>query len=283
MVRSSVVCISVMVALVLWWAHLANGGPNNSQVVIYFGVPWDVVTYALGNWAHILYASMWCFFTAIISLLLAGAIAVALLIIGMRSDRRLARIERAVAVLQTVPTLIIVTVSLLIEREVLRVLGVRAPVDVFCIIPVALSLVFAPLVYGINGINQAPLVMKAMLRIWNAKPWWRIWRVYLPYITSDVMTGLRASATWALGAVLIAEGLMNGVDGDSQTLGRSLIRPFSGNQPGQTVAVIIVSIALGFLVYYVTKRLHEAMEQRLYGEPWANHQLYPLQTPKQAN
>ena len=267
--------LCALLAFGYWWGYVSG---EKSAIVLYFGRPYQIGSYVEEQWPALLLAGVNSFATAIASLVLAGATAMLLLAFGMMSDGRLARIERAAAFLQTIPTLVVVTVALLFEREFLTLIGFDASPDLFCIIPVALSLIFAPLVNGIGAVTRASVNIKAILRMWDAPPWWRVWRVYLPYAAAEVLTGLRASATWAVGAVLIAEGLVNGVSGDVLTLGHALIRPFSTNPPGQTPAVIIISVILGFAVYWVTAKAQQWIERVIYGRIALDHQSYPLQS-----
>jgi hypothetical protein len=80
-----------------------------------------------------------------------------------------------------------------------------------------------------------------------------------------------------VGATLIAEGLLNGVNGDSNTLGHFLVRPFSSSVlPGRTPAVIVISTLLGFLVYFLFAVIQRYAEKRLRGEVAAAEAEYPL-------
>jgi ABC-type nitrate/sulfonate/bicarbonate transport system permease component len=106
--------------------------------------------------------------------------------------------------------------------------------------------------------------MKSMLRLWNPPVFWRITRVYIPNALPDILTGLRASATWAIGATLISEGLLNGIPGDTSTLGSFLVMPFNA-PPGRTPTAIILSTALGFLVYFIFCFLESKIQLYLLG------------------
>jgi len=123
-----------------------------------------------------------------------------------------------------------------------------------------------------------PVPLRALLRLWDAKPLWRIWKVYLPFAAAEMLTGLRASAVWAIGAILIAEGLINGVGGDSITLGSALIRPFSSSAIGKAPAVIIVSTALGYLTFRVFAIVQRRAERALFGKATSAQQEFPLQS-----
>lgn len=256
-----------------WWSEAASA---SSLMIVYFGRPSEIAHYVREEWKLIAIESAWCFATAIASLFLAGMLAVTMLAVGMLSDKLLSKIERIAALFQTIPTLIVVVVFLLIERGVFTSFNITPPIDGFCLIPVACSLVFAPLANGISAAKHAPISMKALLRMWHAKRFWRVFRIYLPYITTDILTGLRTSATWAVSAVLVAEGMINGAVGDSDTLGHALIQP-SSNQPGETTTVIVISSILGFSVYYLALITQAILEKALYGKTAALQHAYPLQ------
>ena len=140
----------------------------------------------------------------------------------------------------------------------------------------AISLAFTPLINGVNALNRMPIDLKALMRIWSAPQFWRITNIYIPYILSDVLTGLRASSTWAVGAVLIGEGMVNGVSGDSVTLGHALISPFSANAPGKTPVVITVAILIGFYVYRLSGTFQSFIERKVYGKSSEQNSAYTL-------
>lgn len=267
----------IAISSIYIWEVMA--GPD-TVVVIYFGKPHETIRYLEASWAQLLAASVATFLTAVGSLLLAGALAIFLLAVGLSSDGRLSLIERFAVFSQTLPILVIVTISLLLERAIFRFFDLQPSPYIYCIVPVTLSLVFTPLVSGIGAIERMPVPLKALLRLWDAPPYWRIRRVYLLYAMAEILTGIRASATWAVGSVLIAEGLTNGVAGDTLTLGNALMRPFSSVRPGQTPTVILVATILGFLVYLLFHWLQSRAERALFGKATAANQGYPLQSSK---
>jgi NitT/TauT family transport system permease protein len=252
---------------------------NKNSIVIYFGRPTDLWSYASSNGGELLRASVLCFATASGSLILAGVTAVLLLVLGLFSDERLRLIERVGAGSQTIPVLVIVTVFLLIEQGIFEALNLRPSADWYCIVPVTLALVFPPLVNGAGAIARMPIQLKALFRVWDAPAFWRIWRVYLPYAIPDVLTGIRASSTWAVGATLIAEGLVNGVGGDSRTLGHALIIPFQ-MPPGKTPVVILIATVLGYAVYVLFAEVQRRIENRLQGEAVVGEKGYRIQSER---
>jgi ABC-type nitrate/sulfonate/bicarbonate transport system permease component len=194
------------------------------------------------------------------------------------SDGRLSVIERLSASLQTVPVLVIVTVSLLVETQLATLFNISPAASSYCVLPVTVALMFPPLANGAGAIRRMPLQLRELLRIWGAPSLWKIRRVYLPLAIPDILTGVRASSTWAVGATLIAEGLLNGVSGDSNTLGHYLVRPFSSSaSPGRTPAVILIATVLGFLVYLLFVGVQRYWESRLIGDTNPVEISLPLQ------
>jgi ABC-type nitrate/sulfonate/bicarbonate transport system permease component len=267
--------VLVFVIFLIWWERYAS---RDSPLVAYFDRPSVALRYFQSEWGGVVVSSLACLITALGSLAIATLIAVGLLVLGMRSDGRLAKIERVAAVVQTVPTLIVVTIFLLVERQLLHDMHAQAAIDVYCLAPVAFALSIAPLVTGVGAINRAPIDMKRLMRLWDATPGWRVHNVYLPFVFADILTGARASATWAVSAVLVAEGMMNGVEGDRATLGHSLIKPFSGNEKGETVVVIIASTVVGFACYWIACHIQKRLERWIYGTTAVDHNSYPLQS-----
>ena len=252
--------------------------PNDSVIVIYFGRPSDILAYVVVERYILLASSFWCLFVAIVSLVLSGVLSVLLLVAGLLTDGRLGAIERVAAALQTVPVLVIVTISLLVETQLSNLLNITSSASWYCLLPVTIALMFPPLANGAGAMRRLPIHLKAMLRLWDAPSLWRIRRVYLPLAIPDILTGIRASATWAIGATLIAEGLLNGVNGDSSTLGHFLVRPFSSSvSPGRTPAVIIIATALGYLVYALFASIQRRIECQLRGATATAEAAYPLQ------
>jgi ABC-type nitrate/sulfonate/bicarbonate transport system permease component len=203
--------------------------------------------------------------------------AILLLMFGLFFKGGLRVIELLASSSQTIPFLVIVAIFLLIEKPLFRALSFTPRADVYCLLPVTLALVFPPLANGAEAIAQMPIQLKALSRRWNAPSSWRIRRIYLPCAINDILTGVRASATWAVGATLITEGLLNGVEGDSDTLGHALLRPFSSSaHPGKTPAVILIATILGFAVYYLFVVLQRRVDRRLRGITAGKERDFPL-------
>lgn len=255
--------IGIMAFLLSWQLYLAD----DSHLVVYFGHPIDAVSYCEGNWPMLLRASVRSVSVAIASLVLAGITTLILLVLGMRHRHLLKWIERLAAGSQTVPFLVVVTLSLILQKLVFDWFEVRQPIWVYCLVPVTVALLFPPLACGVDSFLRFPFNLKAMLRLWQAPEWRRIRRIYLPAVAPDVMTGLRTSATWAISATLITEGLLHGIEGDSETLGHFLLRPFSsGTVAGRTPTVIIVATLLGFIVYLIFSWLKRRIDSRILGK-----------------
>jgi ABC-type nitrate/sulfonate/bicarbonate transport system permease component len=254
--------------VLLWTVYVwAKRLPDDSLVVIYFGRPADTLKYLIDERHTLIVSSFWCVFVAVVSLSISGILAIVLLAIGLWSDGRLSAIERLAASLQTVPVLVIVTLSLLVETQIAMLFNLSPAASSYCVLPVTIALMFPPLANGAGAIRRMPIQLKELLRIWGAPSLWKIRRVYLPLAIPDILTGVRASSTWAVGATLIAEGLLNGVSGDSNTLGHFLVRPFSSSaSPGRTPAVILIATVLGFLVYLLFVGIQRYWESRLMGD-----------------
>lgn len=141
----------------------------------------------------------------------------------------------------------------------------------------SISLFFPPLVYGIKGVRDIDSQMKALLRIWDAPQRWRIKRVYLPQVLPHVLTGLRVSSTWAVVATLITEGLVHGVGDDQYSIGKGLMRPFSGQSvPGRTPTLIITATLLGFLIYYLVGVVQNFLQKKFFGLALEQEHRYPI-------
>jgi ABC-type nitrate/sulfonate/bicarbonate transport system permease component len=272
------VLYACLVGVLLWFFYAWEVSfARECKIVIYFGRPRDVLNYVLSSWPDLCKESLRCFLTATASLVLAGVMAVLLLVLALSFNGGLRVIERLASTSQTIPFLVIVLLFLLTEKPLFKALRFIPPADVYCLLPVTLALVFPPLANGAEATAQMPIQLKALSRIWNAPTGWRIWRIYLPCAINDILTGVRTSATWAIGATLITEGLLNGVVGDSATLGHALFRPFSSSAPpGQTPAVIFIATILGFAVYYLFVVLQRCVDYRLRGVTAGKEHDYPL-------
>lgn len=271
---TALVIVLAMLAFLVYWQTCTKD--TTSVIVVYFGRPRDMFTYFTDEWRHLACSAANCMLTAVISLIFAGLLSLGFLALGLRFAGGLALVERLAAVSQAIPVLIIVTLLLIIERSIFDALGIKPPATVYCIGPVTVGLLFPPLVYGAEAVLRLPVEIKALLRLWRVPHGLRINHIYLPAALPGILTGVRASATWAVGATLVAEGLINGVPGDITTLGHDLIHPFSSVVPGRTPAVISLATVLGFAVYYVFDCLQNWLERRLLGAVAEAEQAYPL-------
>jgi len=267
------ICLFIAVLLFWWEKHL----DNNHIFVVYFGRPSDVLSYTTQSWQKILKGSLSTTIIAFISLLMSAAMALLFLVIGLLSDRWLRQIEKFALISQTIPMLVIVAICYIIEKSIIGRAFLNIHFVWYCFVPVSIVLFFPPLVYGIKGIRDIDTDMKAMLRIWNAPKMWRIIKVYLPQALPHILTGLRVSASWAIVAALITEGLMFGVSNDQFSIGQSLIRPFSGSViKGQTLTLMIVATILGYFVYYVVGCIQSILQKKVFGIAAENEKNYPI-------
>lgn len=253
--------IALIIYVTVIWDR-ANASTN--IVAIYFGKPSDVLAYIASDGRTLLASTAICGLIALSCLVLSFLLTICLLTLGLLTDG-IKSIERIAAVTQTIPTLVVVTVSLLLQRQIFSVLEVQPSAAWYCLLPVTAALMFPPLANGAAAIRRCPLQLKGLLRVWRIPRRHRIFRIYLPLALPEVLTGVRASATWAVGATLLAEGLFNGIAGDNATLGHYLMLPFAPAQPGRTLAVILVATILGFCVYYISVAAQQFIERRLHG------------------
>jgi ABC-type nitrate/sulfonate/bicarbonate transport system permease component len=266
------VLLGLCVVVSIWGLVLSD----DNSIVIYFGRPADVVGYLSTNWQHLAYASLSCLLTAVASLILAAFLTIVLLVIGLVRENWLSRVEWLAATSQTIPFLAIVIVFLLVERSVFELVDVAPITGVYSVAPVTISLIFPPLVYGAKSIIRTQIQVKSLLKIWNAPRWWRIAHVYIPSAIPDILTGLRASAAWAIGATLISDGLLVGIELDARTLGHLLTRPFSSSPPGQTPSIILISTVLAFAVYELFKLVQGNIERRILGSSAQTEEAHSL-------
>lgn len=269
---AALVIIPLTILLYCWQSIL----DVNSQIVIYFGRPGNVFDYVILNWDRIGKGAAVTTFVAFVSLALSGVVAVGFLAIGLSSEAKFRLVEHFAAISQTVPVLVTVTVFFILEKTLVKIIGLNLGFIWYCFIPVSVALFFPPLVYGIKGVRDIDSSMKGLLRIWGAPQGWRIKRIFLPEVLPHIMTGLRASSTWAVSATLITEGLVHGVVGSEYSIGKHLMRPFSGSvHPGQTLTLIIVATLLGLLVYLVTGRVQVYTQKRI-GSAREQERNYPI-------
>lgn len=274
-VKAAIFALIGVLTVVFVWAWQVKFAQSN-YLVVYFERPKTIWQYLLASSGELILPSIYCFLTALGCVVLAGIVAALLIIVGLSSNYTLTVIQSFGAFSQTVPTLVIVILFLVVERELAKLMHIELSTDWFCILPVTVGLMFPPLVNGANAILRMPLQIKALLRIWNAPPGWRKWKIYLPYVAPEILSGLRASATWAVSSTLIAEAMINGVANSNRTLGYFLVRPFSQNQ--KTTAVVILSSVLGYAVYWLSGFLERAIEKRLFGKVVIREAAYPLQS-----
>lgn len=257
-------CIFAVFSYAAWLWETSLG--KDSIPVIYFGRPGDALAYTIKNYQYLFSASVNTLMVALFSLLFAFLITAILLAVGLLYDGWLRRVELVAAWSQVVPFLVIATITLLIERWIFARLSVEPGTGAYSLLPVTISLLFPPLVYGANGIIRMQIELKALLRLWNPPRLWRIRSVYFPVALPDILTGLRTSATWAVGATLISDGLIDGVATDQRTLGHLLMRPYSSNNAdGQVLAVIVISTSLALAVYLVVVWIQLYTEHYLHG------------------
>lgn len=275
--RSLITAFAVLTAVslgVLWWER----APSDSSIVTHFGRPLDIATYIRAKaWDELAGGIGRCFATSVLSLMFSGLVAVGMLVVGARSSMGLRLVERIAAASQAIPMLVIATTFLLLERGIVRAFHWNVPLIVYCLGPVTVSLLFPPLVNGAEAVYRLSIDMKYMLRLWSVPPWRRVWRVYLPVAIPEIMTGLRTSATWAVGATLITEGLMSGIEGSSESLGYLLIRAFSTGLTERTTTVLLAATMLAFLVYGLVAMIQRKLELKVLGKTAVSHADYPLQ------
>ncbi len=269
-----IVFTTVTVYLLIYWQKRLE---INDTLVVYFGRPSDIWSYVTQHWSQILEGSILSTGVALVSLLISAGLAVIFLVLGLSSEGWLRSVERFAAISQTIPILVIVTISFIVEKSLLKKFGLDLGLAWYCFIPVSIALFFPPLVYGIKGVRDIDSNMKALLRIWDAPQSWRIKRIYLPQVLPHILTGLRVSSTWAVVATLITEGLIYGVGGNQYSIGKGLMRPFSGSLvAGQTPTLVVVATLLGFLVYYIVGGVQVLVQKKVFGLAVEQEKNYPI-------
>lgn len=244
-----------------------------NPVLAHFGRPSEAVAQLWTVWPVVALRAIHTLAVSIAALTLSAALASSALVLGLLRPQELAILEQLTAYLQTVPIVVVVTVSFLIQRSLL---GPQSDVPgyAYALMPAAISLVFPPLANGIKAAHRITPEVKQMLRLWGIGRWRRVLQVYLPIVTPEVLTGIRSSATWAVGATLVVETMLNGVPGSSDTLGVMLV---GDGTPSLRLVAVAVSCALGYLVYATFVMLQGAIERRLHGQASEAIDNYPLQ------
>ena len=265
-INRSVAILFFLAALIGFVWSWENAFTKSNELVVYFGRPSAIPAYIASNWNYLIWASFGSVRTAVLSLVLAGLLATLLLVIGLVGDGLLGKIESLAVWSQAVPFLVVVTVFFLAERILFKAVDWNPGTSIYSLVPVTISLVFPPLVYGAKGTMRLQVQIKSLLRLWQAPTFLRITRVYLPNALPDILTGLRVSATWAVGATLISDGLLDGVAMNERTLGHLLVRPFSTAPSGQTPTVIVIATLLAIGVYFLARRAQAFVEQKLNGD-----------------
>jgi ABC-type nitrate/sulfonate/bicarbonate transport system permease component len=269
--------IALIALLALFW-EFAPSNPKESVIVIYFDRPSDVLSFMQSNGYDLAKSALGTATTALVSLLLAAVLSCAMILIGARSENSIRIIERLAAATQAIPFIAVVAVLFIFQKAMFSYLSIRPTVTLYCLAPVTLSLLFPPLAAGSSALLRVPYEAKVLMCLWATPTWDRIWRVYFPLTIPSLLTGLRTSATWTIAATLIAEGMLNGVEGDTGTLGHYLIRPFGrSGAEGRFVALVLVSTILGFSVYWGFVFLQQYIERYLLGGAAQKEQSFPLQ------
>jgi len=263
------------VGLLTYWQKYAG---NESPTVVYFGRPSNIWEYTAQYWDSVLWGCVITTLVSLVSLFISGVLAVVFLVIGLMSERGLRLVERLAAVSQTIPMIVVVLILFIIEKSLVKAMGLDLLFVWYCFVPVSIALFFPPLAYGIKGVRDINSAMKGLLRIWNAPQRWRITRVFLPGAVPHILTGLRVSSTWAVAATLITEGFVFRVGSDDKySIGRWLMTPFSGSSPaGQTATLLIVATLLGFLVYCAMSLVEWFILMRFLGIAAEKERQYPI-------
>lgn len=250
---------------------------KENVLVVYFGRPAEIPRYLSDHWFALSKKCLYTALTAIASLVLAGFVATSMLAIGLLNDGWLRRMETFTVWSQAVPFLVIVTIFFLAEKAAFKLLGWDPVTGIYSLGPVTVSLIFPPLVYGTKSIFRMQVQIKSLLRLWKAPISSRIRRVYIPSALPDILTGLRVSAAWAVGATLISDGLLDGVAMGEKTLGHLLLRPFSMAPSGQTPTVIVLATILAISVYFLFEKIQTYVERWLLGDAVKIEDEYSIQ------
>lgn len=264
--RSLLLLLAVLLAIgwvALTWERL----PDDSPIATLLGRPSDVIEYTEGTGLPLALACLKAMLSSFLALFLAGVVSSVFLSIGLRSHATIHRLEQLGTITQTLP----IQVSVLLIYAILSALCNRArngcslSVLEVALLPTVISLFFPPFVYGAKGVADLPFEMKALVRVWGARPGWRIRRIYLPQSVPHLLTGLRVSSAWAIPAVIVCQTYASTTDGGTSSLGYFIIRAFRDLQPGQVFVVSVAATLAGLLVYWLTSLIQQKVELNMHG------------------
>ena len=264
--------ISSVTLILLAW----EGLPENNLFVKQFGGPLDALKFMYQKAGALAYASGTALASSFLALLLAGFLSIALLIIGLRRRAVLTVLERFATITQTLPiqiTVLVIYASLSMFCNRAKN-GCSLNVLEIALLPTVIALFFPPFIYGLRAVADLPFEMKALIRVWGAKPGWRIFRVYVPHAIPNLLTGLKVSSAWAVPAVIVCQSYSVSADGGKTTLGYFIKLAFRSMHGDEIVTMALITTLSGLLVYWLTGFLQGNIESYMQGNIAAKESDY---------
>ena len=232
--------LAVAVMLIPLWEWAADSSP---RVRLLISSPSRVLNYAQSHYVDLVEATMITGAQALLGMLLATAVSLFLIIVGMYAPRFLSFILPAAIGSQVIPLIVLAPFFVIAFG-----IGMASKVAM------AAVLCFFPTFIGFSqGFRLISRETHDLLDVYDTKRTFRIFRVYLPLSLPSGMAGLKVSATLSVIGAIVAE-----FTGAEVGLGRNLFLSTIRLNPDLMMTSLIAAAGLGgamFGLVHVAERV----------------------------
>lgn len=221
----------VVVILAVAWEYF---GGTNSTVRLLISRPSLIGGYFAENTAALWDAFVTTSLEALLGLSIGFALSMLLVVLCMRRPKVFDALLPLMVISQVTPMIVLAPFFVLLMG-----IGIASKVSlaaIMCFFPIYIS--------AFQGYRTLPPSVHDLADVYNAKPLFRIRKIYLPLIMPSIMAGLRVSATLSVIGAIVVEFTASQVG-----LGKNLFLSAIRLEPELMMSSLFLSILLGSVLY----------------------------------
>ncbi len=241
--RKTLAYLALVVGLIAAWQHF---GSTNSTFRLLLSSPSLILEYGQQNWAALTEAFLTTSLEAILGLAIGCGLAMLLIVLCMRFPALFDALLPVMVISQVTPMIVLAPFFVMLLG-----IGIASKVTlaaIMCFFPVYIS--------SFQGYRTLPPSVHDLADVYNAKPPFRIRKIYLPLIMPSTMAGLRVSATLAVIGAIVVEFTASQVG-----LGKNLFLSAIRLDPELMMSSLLLAIVLGATLYGII-----VLAERLWGK-----------------
>jgi ABC-type nitrate/sulfonate/bicarbonate transport system permease component len=231
MFKYKILYIFLTLILFLSWEYFSS---HNNTLRLFISSPSDIYHYFISNSDLLVHSTMITLLEAVLGLLIATAFSFIIMIIGFYRPSVLEFTMPLLIISQTIPLIVLAPFFIIL-------LGVGLASKV----AMAALLCFFPVIVNFNqGYLSISPNIHDLIKIYNARKTFSIFKIYIPLALPNILAGLKISSSLAIIGALVAE-----FSGANAGLGKLLFLSSIRLEPDIMMTCLVICSLIGLSLY----------------------------------